>query len=266
MNADIGIIGGTGLYNADMLENIKEYTINTVYGDAVVLVGCFAGKSIAFLPRHGKKHTVPPHLINYRANITALQEIGVKHIIATASVGSLNMNMKPGDFVIIDQFIDFTKFRPLTFYDGGENGVVHTDMTEPYCPRLRKILIDLSADIDTDVHPKGVYVCTEGPRFETPAEIKMFQKLGGDVVGMTNVPEVVLAREKGICYAAVAVVTNYAAGISSAPLTHEEVVQAMNRNLNIVRDLIFKAAEKIFNSHYNDNSCGCRSIPGPVSN
>jgi len=266
MNADIGIIGGTGLYCPNMLEDVKEYTINTVYGDAVVLLGRFGGSSIAFLPRHGEKHTVPPHLINYRANIMALQEIGVKNIIATASVGSLNLEMKPGDLVIIDQFIDFTKFRPLTFFDGGENGVVHTDMTEPYCPRLRKILIDISADIDANVHSQGVYVCTEGPRFETPAEIRMFQKLGGDVVGMTNVPEVVLAREKGICYAAVAVVTNYAAGISPTPLTHEEVVQAMNRNLNLVRDLIFRAAEKIFNSNYNDVSCGCRAVPGPVGN
>ncbi|NLJ99916.1 MAG: S-methyl-5'-thioinosine phosphorylase, partial [Clostridia bacterium] len=196
------------------------------------------GRRIAFLTRHGGEHTVPPHLVNYRANITALKEVGVKKIIATAAVGSLNTDMKPGDLVILDQFIDFTKGRPLTFFEGGSRGVVHTDMTTPYCPELSRQLKKYGEMPGVKVHPQGVYICTEGPRFETPAEIKMYGMLGGDLVGMTNVPEVVLAREKGICYAATAIVTNFAAGISPTPLSHQEVVEAMETSVAHVRDLL----------------------------
>jgi len=256
MKAEIGIIGGTGLYDPGMLTDVREYTVNTIYGDATVLIGCLENKQVAFLPRHGKEHTVPPHLVNYRANIAALKEIGVEQILATASVGSLNRNIKPGDLVILDQFIDFTKSRALTFYEGGSSGVVHTDMTEPYCPRLRNILIDCAKFIDVRVHSWGVYVCTEGPRFETPAEIKMYQKLGGDLVGMTNVPEVVLAREKGICYAAIAVVTNFAAGISPTPLSHNEVIEAMKDSIKDVRDLL----KRTIISTSSDGSCNCPKL------
>lgn len=241
MKADIAIIGGSGLYDMDIMTGVEQVTIETKYGEAAAAVGLMEGKRVAFMPRHGAKHSVPPHLVNYRANIAALEQIGVKRILATVSVGSLNMDMKPGHLVFVNQFIDFTKSRPSTFFEGGEDGVVHTDVTDPYCRQLRELLMDVSRDLDRPVHKDGVYVCTEGPRYETPAEIKMFRILGGDLVGMTNVPEVVLAREKGICYAAIAVVTNFAAGISPHPLTHREVLDEMRASHQDLRELLKRA-------------------------
>ena len=238
MQADIAIIGGSGFYDMDMMTQVDQVTIATEYGQAVASVGLLEGKAVAFMPRHGAGHTVPPHLVNYRANIAALEQIGVKKILATVSVGSLNMDMEPGNLVILDQFIDFTKNRPLTFYEGGSSGVVHTDMTNPYCSSLRELVLKASGSLKRRVHNHGVYVCTEGPRFETPAEINMFRILGGDVVGMTNVPEVVLAGEKGLCYAAVAVVTNFAAGISPTPLSHDEVLAEMSSSHTDLRELL----------------------------
>lgn len=253
MNAEIALIGGTGLYDMELFEEAREGTINTAYGDVDVIVGRLGGRSAAFLPRHNKGHSLPPHLVNYRANISGLKQIGVKRIYATASTGSLNMKMEPGHFVVLDQFMDFTKGRPLTFFEGGSSGVVHTDMTEPYCPQLRGIIISQAERLRINLHRGGVYVCTEGPRFETPAEIQMYRKLGGDLVGMTNVPEVVLAREAGICYSTVAVVTNYAAGISPEPLSHAEVVAEMGKSINVLRELLAACA-----IHSADNySCRC---------
>ncbi len=237
MQADIAVIGGSGFYDLD-LEEVGQVTIDTVYGEAQANIGLLEGKRVAFMPRHGAGHTVPPHLVNYRANIAALEKIGVHKVLATVSVGSLNMDMEPGHLVVVDQFIDFTKNRPLTFYEGGQSGVVHTDMTNPYCSQLRELLIKASKGLNRTVHSHGVYVCTEGPRFESSAEINMFRILGGDMVGMTNVPEVVLAREKGLCYAAVAVVTNYAAGISPRPLSHDEVLAEMSSSRTDLRELL----------------------------
>lgn len=253
MKADIAIIGGTGLYNMDMMEAVSEITVETEYGEAKAYIGSMEGKSMAFMPRHGTRHSVPPHLVNYRANITALKQLGVKKILATASVGSLNTAMAPGHLVLVDQFIDFTKNRPLTFFEGGEKGVVHTDVTQPYCIGLRGILKNVSRGLGRTVHQQGVYVCTEGPRFETPAEIKMFQLLGGHLVGMTNVPEVVLAREAGLCYATVATVTNFAAGISPNSLSHEEVLEEMAASQEYLLELLRRAVRKIV----PEEGCGC---------
>lgn len=241
----LAIIGGSGVYHPNMLTGVKQEKVKTPYGKIAPLVGDFEGKTIAFLPRHGARHSLPPHRINYQANIWGLRSMGVDRIIATTAVGSLNPQMAPGDYVIIDQFLDFTKCRPLTFYEGGERGVVHMDFTEPYCPQLREVLFKTVTDLGIKGHDHGVYVCTEGPRFETPAEIRMFAGLGGDVVGMTNVPEVVLAREVGICYATVSMVTNLAAGISKTPLTHEEVLSIMKENTEKLRNLLIHAMRKI---------------------
>lgn len=230
MGIRLAIIGGTGVYDPRILSDIREEEVRTPYGDVRLRVGTYEGEEVAFLPRHGAKHSVPPHLINYRANIWALKHLGVERVIATTAVGSTNLAMKPGDFVIVDQFIDFTRGRTETFFEGGEQGVVHTDFTEPYCPECRKVMKQAAAGLPVVVHERGCYVCTEGPRFETPAEIRMFQKLGGDLVGMTNVPEVTLAREAGLCYATVSMVTNFGAGISPTPLTHEEVLEVMAQN------------------------------------
>jgi len=241
----IAVIGGTGVYDPSMLGNVAQEQIATPYGDVAFKTGDYAGKRVAFLPRHGKGHSIPPHLINYRANLWALKKSGVRFIIATTAVGSLQMDKKPGDFVIVDQFLDFTKSRSHTFYDGGERGVAHVDVTEPYCPHLRALLQQAAQELGIRAHAKGVYVCTEGPRFETAAEINLYSRMGGDVVGMTNVPECVLAREAEICYATVSMVTNYGAGISKEPLTHKEVVETMEQNGAKIKNLIMKTIEKI---------------------
>jgi len=243
MTVKIGIIGGTGVYNPEILTDVREEILSNRYGEAKVALGKYQGREMVFLARHGTAHSVPPHLINYRANIWALKEIGVERIFATAAVGSLNPDMSPGSFVFLDQFLDFTKNRVSTFFDGGDRGVVHTDMTQPYCPHLRNVLARAAGSCDIAVHPNGTYVCTEGPRFETPAEIRMFRILGGDLVGMTSVPEVVLAREAGMCYAGIAMVTNFAAGISPRELTHKEVLETMAANGKNLSTLLMKAVE-----------------------
>ncbi|SDD42598.1 S-methyl-5'-thioadenosine phosphorylase [Sporomusa acidovorans] len=241
----IAIIGGTGVYDPKILNNIREECVATPFGIVRFKSGEYAGEQIAFIPRHGSTHSIPPHLINYRANIWAMKKLGVQNIIATTAVGSLNLDMKPGSFVLIDQFLDFVKNRVTTFYEGGERGVVHVDVTTPYCPSIRKTLCEFAQKLNIPIHEQGTYVCTDGPRFETPAEIKMFAKLGGDVVGMTNVPEVVLAREAEMCYATVSMVTNYAAGISPQPLTHHEVLETMQANTENIKQLILSALENL---------------------
>jgi len=251
---NIAIIGGTGLYDPRILENIREETVTTPYGEVTYKVGEFAGKSVAFIPRHGSKHSIPPHLINYRANIWAMKKIGVTTIISTTAVGSLNLAMEPGSFVLVDQFLDFTKNRVTTFYEGGERGVAHVDVTAPYCAELRSVLKQSAEKLGIPVHATGTYVCTEGPRFETPAEIKAFTILGGDLVGMTNVPEVVLAREAEMCYATVSMVTNFAAGISKQPLTHSEVLSTMEANTENIKRLVMGAISAID----PEKDCPCR--------
>jgi 5'-methylthioadenosine phosphorylase len=235
---NIAIIGGTGVYDPTILENVRQDEIKTPYGLVSYKVGDFAGRSIAFIPRHGSKHSIAPHLINYQANIWAMKKIGVQKILATAAVGSLNTAMKLGDFVLVDQFIDFTKTRKSTFYEGGDKGVVHVDLTSPYCLTLREALLSVSQKIGIVIHSSGTYVCTEGPRFETPAEIAMFAQMGGHLVGMTNVPEVILAREAEMCYSTIAMVTNYAAGVSPNPITYGEVIEIMNENTEKLKKLL----------------------------
>lgn len=256
VKAELAVIGGTGVYNADMLEKADNVEIATAYGNVNLLVGTYQKRNVAFLSRHGSGHSVPPHLVNYRANIMALKKIGVKKVIATAAVGSLNDSMKPGDFVIVDQFLDFTKARASTFFEGGAKGVVHTDMTDPYCREVREFIYEIALRQGLLVHMGGCYVTAEGPRFETPAEIRMYKMLGGDLVGMTSVPEVVLAREAGLCYATIAMVTNFAAGISPHILSHSEVVEAMNKSSQNISRLIMNILEEIpLNS-----TCGCSRV------
>lgn len=248
------IIGGTGVYDPNILSDIREEKIATPFGETKVKTGRYRGKEVAFMARHGEDHSVPPHLVNYRANIWGLRELGVKNIFATAAVGSLNPEMGPEDFVFVDQFLDFTRSRPQTFV---EKGVVHLDMTDPYCPELRRLLSRAAAELGLRHHQKGTYVCTEGPRFETPAEIRMFRQLGGDLVGMTSVPEVVLAREAGMCYATIAMVTNFAAGISPTRLSHQEVVEVMARHVDNLRRLAMRAIELLD----PERDCICREQP-----
>lgn len=247
----IAVIGGSGIYDPAVLENTRKEELNTPFGRATIVRGSIHGKEVAFMARHGENHSVPPHLVNYRANIWGLKQIGVKNIFATAAVGSLNLEMEPGQLVLVDQFLDFTRSRPQTFM---EKGVLHLDMTTPYCPELRKLLAVTAKQLDLAHYHNGTYVCSEGPRFETPAEVYMFRQLGGDVVGMTGVPEVVLAKEAGMCYATIAMITNFAAGISVRRLSHQEVVSIMTENADNLRQLLIKAIVALD----PERACTCR--------
>jgi 5'-methylthioadenosine phosphorylase len=224
--AENAIIGGTGVYQLDGSSTVLD--VGTPYGAVRVYIKETESGEVVFLPRHGRDHSTPPHRINYRANIKALRQLGVKRVLATAAVGSLNMDFPPGSLVIPDQFIDFTRQRAGTFYDG-EDGVVHTDMADPYCPALIKALEQKAAKAGLEIRGRGTYVCVEGPRFETKAEIRFFKSIGGDMVGMTGVPEVVLARELGLCYAAVGIVTNWCNGMVEQPISHREIFEIMKR-------------------------------------
>ncbi|MGD9498660.1 MAG: S-methyl-5'-thioadenosine phosphorylase [Armatimonadota bacterium] len=250
----IGLIAGSGVEDLCDDTRARLRTVTTHYGEVEVRLLDSDGREVVLLPRHGRGHTVPPHRINYRANIRALVELGCSCVLATNAVGSMNMNMAPGDFVIVDQFLDFTRQRPLTFFDGEDGVVRHVDMSEPYCPRLRAVLWEAGEQrLGTSVHWGGTYVCCEGPRFESPAEIRMFQQLGADVVGMTGIPELVLAREAGLCYATVCVVSNWAAGISDAPITHEEVVGIMDARQAALFELLRAAITALS----DDPDCAC---------
>lgn len=245
------IIGGTGIYDIGTDSYIK--TVETVYGNVEIDVVHIEGQEIAFLARHGKRHSTPPHLINYRANMKALKDLGVKYIYSTAAVGSCNEKYAPGDVVVINDFIDFTKSRPLTFYDGGQESVKHTDMSDPYCKNLRAKFYESAKKKGIDIKGDGVYVCTEGPRFETSHEIKMYKMLGGDLVGMTNVPEVVLAKELGMCYAAVGIITNWCTGISGKKIAIHDIEGTLADN----KEKITMAFLDVFSEELNQENCRC---------
>ncbi|WP_455644683.1 MTAP family purine nucleoside phosphorylase [Methanosphaera sp.] len=246
----IGIIGGTG--TESLLETYpinREEEIKTKYGTAPkISILEIDNKEVAYIPRHSAGHSVPPHKINYRANIEALKTINVNQIYATNSVGSLDTNIEPGSILIPDNFIDFTHDRVSTFFD---DEVVHIDCTNPYCESLRKILNESGK-----THPYGIYIATEGPRFETGAEIQFYKLIGGKVVGMTGVPEVVLAKERQICYSSICAVTNYAASISPNKLTITEVLDAMKDCEENLIQLITKTIEKT----NPDRDCECQHI------
>ena len=237
MEIKLAIIGGTGFYEPGLLEQSKEIEVETEYGLSRLLTGTYQKQKIAFLTRHGAKHSLPPHKINYRANIAALKKLGVERVLSTTAVGSLRQEYAPGTFVVIDQFIDQTKTRVDTFFDGEDGAVYHTDFTEPYCPQLRNSLGRHFNKQGLAYVDKGTYICTEGPRYESPAEIKAFRTWGADVVGMTGVPEVTLAREAGLCYSSLSLVTNLAAGISKSHLTHKEVIDMVDEKISIIREV-----------------------------
>jgi 5'-methylthioadenosine phosphorylase len=251
----LALIGGTGLENL-ALQDYHGETVQTPYGEVQVDLGRIgeSQKTIVFMSRHGKSHATPPHLVNYRANIWALKELGVTKILATAAVGSLATRYKLGDLVLVEQFLDFTKSRPQTFYEGSDTGVLHVDMTEPYCHSVQRDIQKAAAKLGVTLKDGATYACTEGPRFETPAEIKMYQMLGGDLVGMTSVPEVVLAKELGMCYATIAMVTNEAAGIADHPLTHAEVLASMKKMGKTVASLV----EETFQTIRPEQECSCK--------
>lgn len=226
----VAVIAGSGV--AEHFELSGEETLSTRYGSATV----FRSRDGSFylLPRHDRGPSVPPHRIDYRSNIAGLKSAGVRSVIATSAVGSMNRRFKVGELGLAEQFIDFTKRREETFYD---DTVVHTDMTHPYSRVLNKMVLRAARSLGLRVHEGLVYVCAEGPRYETAAEIRAFRLLGGDVVGMTGVPEVVLADEMGMSYASVLIATNWAAGIQER-VTHEEVLRVMKRSGEKVKRLV----------------------------
>ncbi len=249
----LAFIGGTGVYDPEILTDLHEEIIHTPYGDAHIESGKFGAKEIIFLARHGVKHTIPPHKINYRANIYALKMLDVAAVVSTTAVGSMNPSYKPGELVLVDQFIDMTKNRIGTFFDGDRYGVAHYDMSHPYCETLRQAVQQAARAENVLLHPHGTYICTEGPRFETAAEIKAYRMWGADVVGMTNVPECQLAREAEICYCTISMVTNFSTGMTDQPLTHAEVVACMKENQSSFRKIITRLAT----AYDPDTDCSC---------
>lgn len=255
--ADIGVFGGSGFYQ--LLENIRELEIETPYGkpsDKIALAE-FEGKKVAFLPRHGRKHTLPPHLIPYRANLYAMKQLGVKRIIAPTASGSLQTAIKPGDFVICDQFVDRTWGRSDTFFEGPE--VKHPSSAYPYCPHLRKLAVEAAGSLGISVHETGTVVVIQGPRFSTVSESRWFSKMGWDVINMTQYPECYLARELDICYANIALITDYDAGLEDnpdiPPVTHEAVLKVFEENNEKVKKMIFEMIRKIDTS--SEDACSC---------
>ena len=235
----VGIIGGSGLYEIKGLVVKNRKSVTTPFGkpSAPYVQGIFGGVDVVFLPRHGKKHTIPPHNINYRANMWGFKKLGVENILSVSAVGGIRKGLKPGDIVVLDQVLDMTKNRKSTFYEGKE-GVVHIDFTSPYCPGLRTLVLKAGKKAGVLLKNGGTYVAVEGPRLESAAEIKSFGMLGGDVVGMTGMPEAALARELELCYTGISVVANYAAGIGKRKLTVAEVMEAMKSSTEEIKSLL----------------------------
>jgi 5'-methylthioadenosine phosphorylase len=249
--AKIAIIGGTGF--EDLLRSAKQTRLETPYGAVPsIFVRNIGNRNVILLPRHGPEHSVPPHRVNYRANIYALHKMGVERILATNAVGAVNRDFKPGDIVVPNDFIDFTKLRATTFYDDAP--VTHIDVSKAYCPEIRKLLIETAKKHDLHVWEKSVLVCTEGPRFETPAEIEMFKSLGCDVVGMTGFPEVVLARELEMCYASICYVSNMAAGIQQR-LTAFEVSEFSKQTVPKIEEVLIDSVRGL--PYERGDNCTC---------
>ncbi len=235
---DLGIIAGSGIQELGCEDVVEMKGIETPYGmpSDHYRICRISGAEVVFLPRHGIPHHIPPHRINYRANLWGFREFGVKEIISINAVGGINKGLRPGDIVIPDQIIDMTHGRENTFFDRDE--VVHVDLTEPFCNSLRELICSAGENIRVPLIRSGTYVCTNGPRLETGAEIRFFSMIGADIVGMTVMPEAALAREMEVCFASISVITNYAAGISKGKLTTKEVVDTMRSSIEKVGTLL----------------------------
>ncbi|MGE5507725.1 MAG: S-methyl-5'-thioadenosine phosphorylase [Chitinophagales bacterium] len=247
LKADIGVFGGSGFY--DFLGDVEEVWVETPYGPpsdriAIAQVG---EKRVAFLPRHGKDHRFPPHMVNYRANLWAMHSLGVKRLIGPCAAGSLQPHVKPGEFVVTDQFVNRTYGRKDTFFDGPLT--YHVAAAEPYCPVLRKIAIEAAKAEGITVHETGTVVVVQGPRFSTKAESREFASHGWEVINMTQYPEGILARELGICYVNVALITDFDAGLEGHPeveaVTHEAVLKVFAENNSKLKGLLFRMIDAI---------------------
>jgi len=239
------VLGGVGF---NSYQKFEKQLINTPYGEVTAYLTVIKGKRIAIIPRHAGENHIPPHRINYRANIWAVHSIGAKHVISTNSVGSMRGH-PVGSFVVLDDFIDFTRNRPSTFYD---DRTVHVDVSEPYCPEIRAALRD-ALEKKGLPYTEGIYACTEGPRFETRAEIRMMSQFA-DIVGMTGVPEVTLAKELSLCYASLAIITNQACGMTTQKLTADEVTEVVGK----AQDAIFEIISDTIGNIPETRNCRCR--------
>ncbi len=248
---EIGIIGGTGVYDPDILEDAKQIKVFTPYGPTsdLITMGFLKGRKIAFIPRHGSSHTIPPHKVNNRANIWAMKELGVTRIISTCATGSLQENYKPGDIVIVDQFVDWSK-SVETFYEGGK--FYHVSLADPFCPELRKILIETAKELNIPVHEKGTYLKISGPQFSTRAASKMYRNFA-DLIGMTGVPEAILSRELELCHVIISTITDYDC-YAEKPVSFDEVKRIMAKNVDNVRKIIETVIPKI----PKDRMCTCK--------
>ncbi|MCL5104692.1 MAG: S-methyl-5'-thioadenosine phosphorylase [Armatimonadetes bacterium] len=247
LKADIGVFGGSGFYS--LIEGLKEIKLETPYGPPsdTIALGTVAERKVAFLPRHGKNHQYPPHMIPYRANIHAMKQLGVTRIIGPNCVGSLQKEIKPGDFVVCDQFVDRTTGRKDTFYDGPI--ATHISSAEPYCETMRKLAVRIGREQGITMHDGGTTVCVQGPRFSSRAESLWFTRMGWHVVNMTQYPENILSLEQEICYVNIALITDYDVGIvaegGAEPVNADEVVRVLNENNERVRNLILEMIKRI---------------------
>lgn len=238
--AEIGVFGGSGFY--EWFANAETVTMDTPYGPTsdAIAVGQVAGRKVAFMPRHGKGHTIPPPVVNYRANVWAMRQLGVRRIIGPSAVGSLRPELRPGDLVICDQFFDRTRGRADTYFTGPD--VVHISAADPYCPELRTLAGTVAAQQSLRWHPTGTVVVIQGPRFSTRAESRWYSRMGWDIVGMTQYPEVILAREQEMCYLNLSLVTDFDAGLEGSPevpaVQAHDVVRVLGENISKVRDLL----------------------------
>ena len=236
--AQIGVFGGSGFYS--LLDDAETVDVDTPYGEpsAPPVVGSMGPYRVAFIPRHGVKHQFPPHAINYRANLSAMKELGVERIVGPCAAGSLRADVRLGDFVVCDQLVDRTRTRPHTLYDGPVT--THISWADPYCPTMRRVIVETANGLAITTHETGTMVVIEGPRFSTRAESRWFASEGWDTINMTGYPEALLARELEICYANISLITDFDVGVEDAPpVTHEDVVRVFGQNNEKLRSLLF---------------------------
>jgi 5'-methylthioadenosine phosphorylase len=263
----IGVFGGSGFYS--FLDDVDSQVVNTPYGapSSPVAIGTVAGTEVAFLPRHGPSHEYPPHKVNWRANLWALWELGVTRIFGPCAAGSLRPDLHPGDFVVLDQLVDRTWGRGDTYFDGPVPG--HIPFADPYCPELRALLLSAGAEVnDVTLHDGGTVVVVQGPRFSTRAESAWFRSQGWDVVNMTQYPEAYLARELGICYAGVALVTDYDTGVEHdpavGPVTMDDVFGVLRQNIERTRDLLLRTIPLVPSPRGDGCACAEALSQGPL--
>lgn len=250
----IGVIGGSGLYEMEGLKTVEEVSLETPFGPPSdsYRIGELSGRRVVFLPRHGRGHRISPSELNFRANIWGMKKLGVEWLIGVSAVGSMREEIRPGDIVIVDQFFDRTRGRASTFFTDGI--VAHIGFADPLCPVLRKALVESGGKVGARVHEKGTYLCMEGPQFSTRAESNIYRKWGVDVIGMTNLQEAKLAREAEICYATIALSTDYDCWHDGhEDVTIGAVLEVMKKNVETARKMIREAVQKIV----SPRGCGC---------